>query len=64
MKPSKQFKKWRSVEQLLGYKGFTNDDHHYLVLAHDWGYAGICRIPGVGLTALPDNMLSQPTQEF
>ncbi|QGX67537.1 hypothetical protein GPK32_00620 (plasmid) [Lactiplantibacillus plantarum] len=64
VKPSKQFKKWRSVEQLLGYKGFTNDDHHYLVLAHDWGYAEICRIPGVGLTALPDNMLSQPTQEF
>lgn len=62
--PSRQFKKWRSVEQLLGYKGFTNDDHHYLILSHDWGYAEIFRIPGVGLTSLPDNMLGQPTQEF
>lgn len=59
-----QYKKWRSVEQILDYKRFTDDDRHYLVLRRDWGFADIRRIPGVGLTSLPDNMLNQPTGEF
>ncbi|WP_076657692.1 hypothetical protein [Lactiplantibacillus plantarum] len=48
----KQYKKWRSVEQILDYKGFTDDDRHYLVLRRDWGFADIRRIP---VSQLQDN---------
>ncbi|MBS0935694.1 hypothetical protein [Lactiplantibacillus plantarum] len=61
---TKEAKKILSMEKLLGYQGFTTDEHHYLVLSDNRGFAEICRIPGVGLTSLPDNMLSQPTGEL
>lgn len=62
--PPKALRKLLSMDDLLGYQGFTPDEHHYLVLKNQRGYAEICRIPGVGLTSLPDNMLDQPTGEW
>lgn len=57
-------KKWKDINELIGYKRITNDKNHYIVLKKDYGFADIRRIPGAPLSSLPDTMLNKPTNSL